>query len=175
MEHILRSNNRVLSIIRNAVQTVYGNLAAIAMQMSPEWVVGLIVAGFGIWGAAHVYELGLTSVFLDQNAHLNLSRQAVDSMTPGVSQIGFWPPLLHILLMPFAAMNGLYISGLAGAFALVPILVLGGVFMYKLIYLYTEQKILSMIGAILFAVNPYMLYYAATPMMEVLFLLFRKR
>ncbi|MBX4205459.1 MAG: glycosyltransferase family 39 protein [Candidatus Doudnabacteria bacterium] len=117
-----------------------------------------------------VSSLGLTRALTDQNAHLNAAKLAFDSMTPGISQIGFWPPLLHILMMPFTLFNSLYQSGTAGAFVLIPALALASVFLYRLALLYTNDKFLSFVAALLLITNPYVLYYSVTPMMEILFI-----
>lgn len=132
-------------------------------------LVGLafILGGFYAW---YVKSLGLTKVLVDQNSHLNLARQTIDSMTPGISQVGFWPPLLHIVMMPFTAIDYLYRTGLAGAATLMPFLCIGAVFFYKLLLQFTKNRLLSFFGSLLFLLNPWILYYSVTPMMEVLFI-----
>src|SRR3990167_3902627 len=80
----------------------------------------LVIGSLYAW---YVYELGFTLFLVDQNAHLNISRLIIDSLTPGISQIGFWPPLLHILMIPFSFIDVLYQSGImsiwsGGAFSL---------------------------------------------------------
>lgn len=126
-----------------------------------------LLAGVVTW---QVYELGLMRVLVDQNAHLNLARQAVDSLTPGLSQIGFWPPLLHVLLIPAVSFDQLYRSGLAAVLTLAPVLALAAVLLYKTLLLLTKNRAVSVSGALVFLLNPYVLYYTATPMMEVLYI-----
>ncbi len=133
----------------------------------------LLVAGVLLIGAVmawYVYAIGLTKALTDQSSHLNFARLSFDSMTPGVSQLGFWPPLLHILLMPFVAIPFLYQSGLAGAVVLLPCLALSTVILYRLVMRLTAHTTLALIAAVLFVINPFILYYATTPMMEVLFI-----
>lgn len=139
-------------------------------KLKPEWVLAGLALGLGSFFAWYVYSLGLTKILIDQNAHLNISRQIIDSMTPGITQLGFWPPLLHILMIPFAASDTLYQTGLAGAFVLVPVLALAAFFLYRLLFLFTQSRGVSFAGAFLFLINPYVLYYSVTPMTEVLFL-----
>ena len=127
--------------------------------------IALALGGFFAW---YVHGLGLTKVFVDQNTHLNIARQVIDSMTPGISQLGFWPPLLHAILIPFVSLDDLYRTGMAGAFTLIPFLCLAAFFLYKLLFIFTEDKFTSFLGTMLFLFNPYILYYAATPMSEVL-------
>jgi len=133
----------------------------------------LIFMGVLIIGALFswfVYDIGLTRVLVDQNSHLNISRQVTDSITPGMSQVGLWPPLLHFLMSPAAMIDSLFHSGLAGAAVLVPILAIASVMLYKLIRLMTDGVILALFAVVLFVSNPYILYYAVTPMTELLFI-----
>ncbi|HYC79562.1 MAG TPA: hypothetical protein VEC17_00890 [Candidatus Binatia bacterium] len=136
---------------------------------SEYWVavVSSIIGALGVW---YVYSLGLVKELTDAHAHLNFSKMLFESLTPGVSQIGYWPPLLHVLMAPFTQIPSLYETGLAGAVVILPFYVLGSVFCYKLVKLMTGNSVLSWSGAFLFMLNPYVIYYTATPMMEVMFL-----
>src|SRR5690349_13512131 len=100
-------------------------------------LVALLVGAVSTW---YIYSLGLTKILVDENAHLNVARQVVDSMTPGISQIGFWPPLIHVVMIPFVSIDMLYRTGLAGAFALIPFLMLGAYFLFRLIHLFTKNS-----------------------------------
>ncbi len=130
-------------------------------------IISLVLSGVV---AFKVYEIGAVKTMVDQNSHLNLSRQVIDSMTPGLSQLGFWPPLLHILMLPFVAVDFLYQSGLAGIFTLAPFLAMAAVYLYKTIELIIRNKTIAFFGSLVFLMNPYVLYYTATPMMEILFM-----
>ncbi len=120
--------------------------------------------------AWYVHSLGLMKALTDQNAHLNFSKLVLESLTPGISQLGFWPPLLHILMIPFVSINSLYRTGFAGFFTLLPFLTMGTILLYKIVLRLTNKKFLSFIASILFLINPYILYYTVTPMAEVLFI-----
>lgn len=136
----------------------------------PELLLTILALSLGIFFTWYVKNLGLTTIIVDENSHLNLSRQIVDSMTTGLSQIGFWPPLLHLIMVPFVSIKYLYHSGLAGAFTLIPFLCISAVFFYRLLLVFTKNKSLSFFGGVLFLLNPYILYYSVTPMMEILFI-----
>jgi hypothetical protein len=140
------------------------------VEVKEGWALFVIVACVGAIYAAYVYSLGLTLFFVDQNSHLNIARQIFDSMTPGISQIGFWPPMLHILMAPFTMVGALFSTGLAGAFVLVPALALAALFVHRLLVLLTGNRTIGIAGMCVFLLNPYLLYYAVTPMTEVLFL-----
>ncbi|MFA6183971.1 MAG: glycosyltransferase family 39 protein [Parcubacteria group bacterium] len=136
----------------------------------PELILITLALLLGIFFSWYVKSIGMTAIIVDQNSHLNLSRQVVDSMTTGLSQIGFWPPLLHLVMLPFVSIKYLYHSGLAGAFTLIPFLCMSVFFLYKLLFVFTKNKGISFFGCILFMLNPYILYYSVTPMMEILFI-----
>lgn len=118
----------------------------------------------------YVLDAGIMKALTDQNAHLNFARLIIDSVTPGISQIGFWPPLLHILMAPFASVPYLYSTGLAAYITLLPFLILASIFLYRICLLISNNKPISIFSSILFLLNPYILYYAVTPMSEVLFI-----
>lgn len=120
--------------------------------------------------AWYVYVQHLTTTLADQAAHLVFSRLLTDSLTPGITQLGTWPPLLHILMMPATAFDPLFRSGLAGPVTLIPIFVFGVILLYRLAHELTKDALLSVSAALLYATNPYVLYYTVTPMMEVLFI-----
>ncbi len=129
--------------------------------------VGTLLESIVAW---RVYLLGMLKVLVDQNSHLNITRQVIDSLTPGLSQIGFWPPLLHIIMVPAVEVDPLYHTGLAGFVTLLPFFIIAAIFLYKICLLLTKQKIVSIACAFLFLLNPYILYYTSTPMMEVLYM-----
>ncbi|MGE5392618.1 MAG: glycosyl hydrolase family 8 [Candidatus Saccharibacteria bacterium] len=135
-----------------------------------EWIVGLLALAASSFMLGRVLNLNLLKVLTDENAHLNFSRALFDSTTPGISQIGFWPPLLHLLLAPFTAIAPLYRTGLAGAIVLIPFFVAGTVFLYRLVVRLTGNRALAFFATLLFIANPYILYYSVVPMMEILFL-----
>lgn len=137
---------------------------------SIEIFIGVITLFAGGIATYYFYMQDLVLFMTDQFAHLSFSRLMTDSLTPGISQIGFWPPLLHLLMSPFAALPLFYETGLAGAIILVPCLAVGTIILYRLTLLITDNKLLGVISSLSLLLNPYVLYYATTPMMEVLFL-----
>lgn len=120
--------------------------------------------------AIYVYGLGYTRIIVDQNSHLNLTRQVIDSLTPGISQLGFWPPLLHIVMIPFVSVDYLYRSGLAGYLSLVTFYLISGIVIFRTVLYLTNNRYFGIISSVVFIMNPYVLYYTVTPMMEVLYL-----
>lgn len=139
-------------------------------RFMPEIFITIFVIATSFLMLWRIHMLDLMQAITDQIGHLVFSRLFIDSMTPGLSQIGYWPPLLHILMIPFISISFLYESALAGFIVLVPFLILGSILLYKLSYLLTKNKIISVASSILFIANPNILYYSVTPMMEVLYI-----
>jgi LysM repeat protein len=73
-------------------------------------------------------------------------------------------------MIPFVSIDALYRTGLAGAFTLIPFLALGATLLYKLVMHFTKNRAMGISASLLFALNPYVLYYSATPMMEMLYI-----
>ena len=106
----------------------------------------------------------------DAEAHLNIARRILDSRTPGPEQLGtVWLPLPHLLMIPFVMRDSWWRSGLAGAVPSAASFVIAGTFLFaaaRRLYLSTAAGVAA---ALLFALNPNMLYLQSTPMTEALF------
>lgn len=135
-----------------------------------EYVMLAFITCFSGVFLGYIHSLDLITRLVDQNSHLNLARLVWDSLTPGISQIGFWPPLLHILMFPFTISDVFFKNGFAGALVLIPCYLLASLFLYKLIFHFTRSWWIALMGVLSFSLNPYVLYYTVTPMMEVLFI-----
>jgi hypothetical protein len=123
-------------------------------------------------GATFVWALLRHRVLLygDAAAHLGIARRIVDSATPGPSQLGtVWLPLPHLLMAPFAASMALWRTGAAGA---IPSLL---AFALATGLLHRSARRAWGAGAaawaaLAFALNPALLYLAAVPMTETIYL-----
>ena len=113
---------------------------------------------------------GYTLYYGDAEAHLNIARRILDSRTPGPEQLGtVWLPLPHLLMLPFVTRDGWWRSGLAGAIPSAASFVIAGAFLFaaaRRLYLSTAAGVAA---ALLFALNPNMLYLQSIPMTEALF------
>ena len=106
----------------------------------------------------------------DAEAHLNTARRIVDSQTPGYDQIGtVWLPLLHLLILPFAASDSWWRSGLAGAVGPAAFFVAGGAFFYAAAERAFRSVAVALTATALVALNPNMLYLQSIPMTEGVF------
>lgn len=109
--------------------------------------------------------------FGDSYSRMNISRRVTDSLTPGIAQLGgIWLPFPQLLTAPFTAIDILYFNGIAGAFISSPAFILGGVFLFKLLYRLFKKEGISFIGTMLYANNLNLLYIQTTSMSESLFI-----
>ena len=108
----------------------------------------------------------------DAVSHLQGARRYVDSNDPGIIQMGtVWLPLPHLMMLPFSLVDSLFSSGLAGLVNL-PLHALTSVLIYKIILTQTQRPWIAIVGGLLYASNPNLLYLAITAMTEAPFLLF---
>lgn len=117
------------------------------------------------------FRLDYVLVYNDAASHLNIARRVIDSLTPGLAQIGtVWLPLPHLLMLPFVWNNFLWHTALAGSIVSMGAYVVSAVFMYKLINLLTNNRWASTLGTLILILNPNFLYLQTTPLTEVLFM-----
>jgi Dolichyl-phosphate-mannose-protein mannosyltransferase len=118
------------------------------------------------WCSSH----GYTLYYGDAEAHLNIARRILDSRTPGPEQLGtVWLPLPHLLMLPFVTREGWWRNGVAGAIPSAASFVIAGAFLFaaaRRLYVSTAAGVAA---ALLFALNPNMLYLQSIPMTEALF------
>lgn len=106
----------------------------------------------------------------DSIAHVLNARMMVDSLTPGFSQLGFWPPILHILLIPAIYFDVLYKSDVAGFITLFPFLYASAYYLFRIIEILTERRAYSWLAVTVYLLNPYILYFSSAAMTEILFI-----
>lgn len=126
------------------------------------------------WSAATtdwVARRGWTTWYGDAEAHLNIARRIVDSRTPGYEQIGtVWLPLPHLLMLPLAARDELWRSGVAGSLPPSLAFVAAGCFFYAALVRALGSRAAALAGLALLALNPNLLYLKSVPMTEGIWL-----
>jgi hypothetical protein len=104
----------------------------------------------------------------DAVAHINIARRVFDSRTPGLFQLGtVWLPLPHLLDIPFIMNNWLWRTGVGAAIPSMAAYVAGTLGIFRLIR-GLASRTAAWMGALLFALNPNLLYMQATAMTEAL-------
>ena len=136
----------------------------------------IITLAIGFISALYLYNLDNFSLLYygDSVSHLVRSREFVDSINPGLfEQMGTaWLPLPHLLLLPVTMIDLLFRTGFAGLAISLPSVAIASIFVYKIIKMHIRISYLPVIGALLYASNPNMIYMGITPMTEAPFMLF---
>ncbi len=117
----------------------------------------------------------------DAVAHINIARRVVDSLTPGLLQLGtVWLPLPHLLMIPFIYPNKLWQSGIGGSIPSIVAYVFGVLGMFRLVRTLLESDSRTQraagagawIAVLAFGANPNLIYMQATALTETLYLAF---
>jgi hypothetical protein len=123
----------------------------------------------GAIGALHYHQLGLTLSHYDARGHLVVARRIIDSITPGWQQIGaVWLPLPHLLSAVPVQLDEMYRSGAAAVVVSVAAFALSAAAIAWIVAAITESTLAGAVGAVVFALNPNVVYLQATPMTEPL-------
>jgi len=129
-----------------------------------------LLAVISFFAARWYFDRGYPLYYGDAEAHLNIARRILDSRTPGLEQLGtVWLPLPHLLMIPFVMHDGWWQSGLAGVIPSSICFVLAGTFLFAAAQRAYLSTTAGFVAALLFALNPNMLYLQSTPMTEALF------
>lgn len=116
------------------------------------------------------FHRGAILLYGDAVAHINIARRVFDSRTPGLFQLGtVWLPLQHILDIPFIFNNWLWRTGLGASVPSMAAYVAGTLGIFRLL-LARASRGAAWTGALIYALNPNMLYMQTTAMTEVLYL-----
>lgn len=107
----------------------------------------------------------------DAQSRLNISRKIIDNLTPGLPQVGnVWLPLPQLFMLPFIWNDYMWRSGAAGAIMSMAAYVVGGVYLYKTVNIYTASLKASLFAVAVYGLNINALYFQTTAMSEMLFI-----
>jgi hypothetical protein len=140
----------------------------------------VVAAALSIASFLYFFTNGMTNVYCDGVAHVNIARKVVDSPDDSLwqryMQIGSpWLPLQTVLMLPLVANDWMWRTGAAGSFVSMLSFIVATVFLYllaKSFYRKEERwrELLPLLSVGVFAINPSVLYLQSTPMSEVLFM-----
>lgn len=109
----------------------------------------------------------LILLLADSYSHMRIARSIFDSTTPGIGQFGgVWLPLPHIIMLPLIWDNDLWRTGLAGSFSSMPCYVVASIYVFLTARRLTRNSPASFVGALVFILNPNVLYLQTTPLTE---------
>jgi hypothetical protein len=141
--------------------------------------VTIVAAALSVAAFFHFWRSGELLLYGDAVAHMNIARRFFDSLRPGLAQLGtVWLPLPHLLMLPLVVSDRLWQSGVGGAVPSMLAYVFGviGIFrltrtgFYFLPNSRREARYVACFAALVYALNPNLLYLQATAMTETLFL-----
>lgn len=111
--------------------------------------------------------------YYDAIARLNTARKMIDSITPGIGQLGgIWLPFPQILFIPFIANNFLWHSGIAGYIISGIVFIVAAVYLQKLVFLLTGDRKVSLLIWFIFVSNSNVILLQTMAMSEPFFLCF---
>jgi hypothetical protein len=134
------------------------------------WITAFISLGaflfFYLHGQQHLS-------YYDAIARLNTARKMIDSVTPGVGQLGgIWLPFPQALMVPFIWNDFLWRTGIAGYIISGSSFVIGAVYLQKAVYVLTKKRKISLLIWFLFVSNVNILLLQTMAMSESFFFCF---
>jgi cellulose synthase/poly-beta-1,6-N-acetylglucosamine synthase-like glycosyltransferase/transposase len=129
------------------------------------FIIACIASGASCW---YFFQHHQILLFEDAFSHMAIARRIFDSLTPGLAQIGGnWLPLPHLLMLPFIWNDYLWRTGLAGSFPSMACYLVTTVYLYLAARRLTRNRLASFVGALVFILNPNVLYLQTTPLSEL--------
>jgi hypothetical protein len=130
---------------------------------------GLLAAILGTFAAGVYWRAGLTLSHYDAKAHLVVARRIFDSLTPSWEQIGaVWLPLPHLFNAIPVQIDWMYRTGASAIVISVVSYAITTACLSAMVRSLTGSRSGAILAALLFALNPNVLYLQSTPMTEPL-------
>lgn len=154
-----KTRNTIATTVNPSAKTDYWLLAAISVLIS-------------IIATIFYFRHGAILLYGDAVAHINIARRVFDSKTPGILQLGtVWLPLPHLLDIPFITSDWMWRTGLGASIPSMLAYIAGSLGIFRLLRGYASRAT-AWIGALIYALNPNLIYMQTTAMTEVLYLAF---
>ncbi len=145
-----------------------GRFEPIQRFFGSAWFVASLAVILAVVATYWSYVHGYIVSYGDAESHLNISKRVVNSLTPGFAQLGgIWLPIPHLMMVPFVLFDRLWRTGLAGSIVSGISFVISSVYLYKLTKFITGRPSAGIIAALVFMLNPNILYLQTTPMTEL--------
>jgi hypothetical protein len=134
------------------------------------WLLTAISAALSVGALIFYYHQGAILLYGDAVAHIHIARRVFDSRTPGLFQLGtVWLPLPHLLDIPFIVNDRLWQTGLGSSFPSMIAYIAGALGVFRLVSGLASRPA-AWIAALIYALNPNLLYMQSTAMGESLYL-----
>ncbi|TSC88173.1 MAG: Glycosyl transferase family 2 [Microgenomates group bacterium Gr01-1014_16] len=132
------------------------------------WLITITLTIFSIFYFLNYYFNGLGLAYNDARSHLDIGRRVVESLKPGLAQLGsVWLPLTHLLMVPTVWNDFMWHSGLAGAIQSMAGFVAAGLLIYKILEKLRVGTLGRLVGVAVFVANLNVLYLQSTAMTEL--------
>jgi hypothetical protein len=143
-------------------------LFALLVQVPITFWVGISAFLFAYLATIYSFSNHYITAYGDAESHLNIAKRVIDSITPGLAQLGgVWLPLPHVLMIPFIHNDFMWRTGLAGSIVSGIGFIISCIYLYKIGKTITKSKLVGFLTFLVFAANPNILYLQSTPMTEV--------
>ena len=150
-------------------------------QPSPSLAVAIVATVLSLSSFAYFFANGMTNVYGDGVAHVNIARKVVDlpddSLWQRYIQIGSpWLPLQTVTMLPLVVNDWMWRTGVAGSIVSMISFVVAAVSLYMLARSFYRREDsgwsegLPALSATIFILNPSALYMQSTPMSELVFM-----
>jgi hypothetical protein len=142
-------------------------------------VVTLLACAFSAAAFLYYWHTGKLLLYGDAVAHMNIARRVVDSRTPGLLQLGtVWLPLPHLPMLPLIWSTWMWQTGVGGAIPSMLAYIAGVLGVFRLVRkglaflpdFRQEARVSALFAALVYALNPNLLYLQSTAMTEPLYL-----
>ncbi len=144
-----------------------------ALSARPAVQAGLVAFLVGLVTQIWAHRSGVVFAFWDAQAHLDIARRVVDSLTPGLQMLGtVWLPVPHLLLLPFTLVDAWWWNGVAGGIVGLTAFVITAAAVNDLLSRRVGDRRLAWFGTALVIGNPSFLYLQTTAMTEPVLLAF---
>ncbi len=135
-----------------------------------HWTIASLTVCISIFALLYYYHRDAILLYGDAVAHINIARRVFDSRTPGLFQLGtVWLPLPHLLDIPFIVNDGLWRSGVGASIPSMLAYIMGTLGVFRLVR-GLASRAAAWSAALIYALNPNLLYMQATAMTEALYL-----
>jgi len=133
-------------------------------------LLGIIAAIISTFAFIFYFHQDKILLYGDAVAHINIARHVFDSRTPGILEFGtVWLPLPHLLDMPFVANDSLWRSGIGASIPSMLAFIAGVLGIFRLVRGLVSRAA-AWIAALIYALNPNLIYMQSTAMTEALYL-----
>lgn len=150
-------------------------------NIRPAVAVAIIATILSLSAFLYFFANGMTNVYGDGVAHVNIARKVVDSpdgtLRQRYIQIGSpWLPLQTVAMLPLVANDWMWRTGVAGSLVSMISFVIAAVSLYLLARSFYRREgplwseALPALSAAIFISNPSSLYMQSTPMSELVFM-----